>query len=154
APDRAQQGPGRLPRRACRRAVQAGPLPLLTPTWLQGEVAGGSPRARRRHAPWAAAAAGREDGTMTTLTPAPRFRTAPFARRTWRAYGFLWLALPLAPFALAYAVLTTVLTVGLAATVVGLFVAGGLVLGARGWGGMYRRMARRFLDMEIADPAP
>lgn len=91
---------------------------------------------------------------MTTLTPAPRFRTAPFARRTWRAYGFLWLALPLAPFALAYAVLTTVLTVGLAATVVGLFVAGGLVLGARGWGGMYRRMARRFLDMEIADPAP
>src|SRR5690606_13436480 len=62
--------------------------------------------------------------------------------------------LPLAPFALAYAVLTTVLTVGLAATVVGLFVAGGLVLGARGWGGMYRRMARRFLDMEIADPAP
>ncbi|GHH65387.1 DUF933 domain-containing protein [Promicromonospora soli] len=30
------------------------------------------------------------------------FWNAPVARRTWRRYGFLWLVLLLAPFALAY----------------------------------------------------
>ncbi|PRZ04920.1 signal transduction histidine kinase [Isoptericola sp. CG 20/1183] len=91
---------------------------------------------------------------MTALTPAPGFLEAPFARRTWRAYGFLWVALLLAPFAFAYAVLTTVLTVGLTVTVVGLFVAGALVLGGRGWGGAYRRLSRRLLSVEIAEPVP
>ncbi|GAA1990705.1 sensor histidine kinase [Isoptericola halotolerans] len=91
---------------------------------------------------------------MTTSSPAPGFLEAPFARRTWRAYGFLWIALLLAPFAFAYALLTTVLTAGLAVTVVGLFVAGALVVGGRGWGAMYRRMARSLLGVEIADPAP
>lgn len=91
---------------------------------------------------------------MTSTTPAPGFLEAPFARRTWRAYGFLWLALLLAPFAFAYALLTTVLTAGLAVTVVGLFVAGALVIGGRGWGAMYRRMSRALLGVEVADPAP
>ncbi|MCK9795037.1 sensor domain-containing protein [Isoptericola sp. 4D.3] len=95
---------------------------------------------------------------MTRMTPvdghAPPFLLAPFDRRTWRAYGFLWLALLLAPFALAYSLFTVVFMAGVAVTVVGLFVAGGVLLGARGWGSMYRRMAVRFLGVEIAEPAP
>ncbi|SKC35795.1 Signal transduction histidine kinase [Krasilnikoviella flava] len=85
---------------------------------------------------------------------APPFLLAPFDRRTWRAYGFLWLALLLAPFALAYSLITVSFMAGVAVTVVGLFVAGGVLLGARGWGSMYRRMAVRYLGVEIAEPAP
>lgn len=85
---------------------------------------------------------------------APPFLLAPFDGRTWRAYGFLWLALLLAPFALAYALFTVSFMAGVAVTVVGLFVAGGVLLGARGWGSTYRRMAVRFLGVEIAEPAP
>ncbi|MEL7976935.1 sensor domain-containing protein [Isoptericola sp. F-RaC21] len=85
---------------------------------------------------------------------APPFLLAPFDGRTWRAYGFLWLALLLAPFALAYALFTVSFMAGVAVTVVGLFVAGGVLLGARGWASMYRRMAVRFLGVEIAEPAP
>jgi signal transduction histidine kinase len=85
---------------------------------------------------------------------APPFLLAPFDPRTWRAYGFLWLALLLAPFALAYALFTVAFMAGVAVTVVGLFVAGGVLLGARGWGATYRRMAVRFLGVEIAEPAP
>lgn len=84
----------------------------------------------------------------------PPFLLAPYDRRTWRGYGFLWLALLLAPFAFTYALFTVVFTAGVAVTVVGLFVAGGVLLGARGWGSMYRRMAVRYLGVEIAEPAP
>ncbi|MEU2201477.1 sensor domain-containing protein [Isoptericola sp. NPDC019482] len=85
---------------------------------------------------------------------APPFLLAPFDGRTWRAYGFLWLALLLAPFALAYALFTVSFMAGVAVTVVGLFVAGGVLLGARGWASVYRRMAVRYLGVEIAEPAP
>ncbi|MFC7880170.1 sensor domain-containing protein, partial [Isoptericola sp. NPDC057391] len=85
---------------------------------------------------------------------APPFLLAPFDRRTWRKYGFLWLALLLAPFALAYALLTVSLLVPAAVTIVGLLVGGGLLLGARGWGSMYRRMAVRYLGVQIAEPMP
>ena len=89
-----------------------------------------------------------------TAEGAPPFLLAPFDGRTWRAYGFLWLALLLAPFALAYALFTVSFMVGVAVTVVGLFVAGGVLLGARGWASVYRRMAVRYLGVEIAEPAP
>ena len=96
--------------------------------------------------------------TMTsTTTPAaagPPFLLAPFDRRTWRAYGYLWVAVLVAPFALAYALFTLALTAGIAVTVVGLFVAGGVLLGTRGWGSMYRRMARRLLGVDVAAPFP
>ncbi|MFC8599672.1 MULTISPECIES: sensor histidine kinase [unclassified Isoptericola] len=85
---------------------------------------------------------------------APPFLLAPFDGRTWRAYGFLWLALLLAPFAFTYAIFTVSFMAGIAVTVVGLFVAGGVLVGARGWGSMYRRMAVRYLGVEIAEPAP
>ncbi|GAA2231093.1 sensor domain-containing protein [Promicromonospora sukumoe] len=89
--------------------------------------------------------------------PGPSSRTkrllgAPRAAATWRSYGYLWLMLLLAPFALAY-VLATVLfsTVG-AVTVVGLFAAGALVVGGRSWGGVYRGLAERLLGAPVAAP--
>ncbi|WP_425956348.1 sensor histidine kinase [Xylanimonas sp. McL0601] len=75
-----------------------------------------------------------------------------FSARTWREYGYLWVALLLAPFGLTYVILVPPLAAGLLVTVVGLFVAGGLVLGARGWGAAYRGLARGLLDEPVADP--
>lgn len=82
------------------------------------------------------------------------FARAPFAGRTWREYGYLWLALLLAPFGFAYAVFTVSFLAGILVTVVGIFVAGGVVLGGRGWGSMYRSMGRTMLDVDVAAPAP
>ncbi len=82
------------------------------------------------------------------------FARAPFARRTWRAYGYLWLALLLAPFGFAYSVFTVSFLAGILVTVVGIFVAGGVVLGGRGWGSMYRSMARSLLGVDVTAPAP
>ncbi|WP_130411580.1 sensor histidine kinase [Xylanimonas ulmi] len=77
---------------------------------------------------------------------------ALFARRTWRAYGYLWVMLLMAPFGLAYTLLVPALSAGLLVTVVGLIVPGGLVLGARGWGGTHRALARAMLDEPVEHP--
>lgn len=84
--------------------------------------------------------------------PGPNFLTAPFHSRTWREHGYLWLVLLLAPFAFAYAVLVPSLAAGLVVTVVGLGLVGALVLAARGWGAMYRGLARTLLDQDVAEP--
>ncbi|WP_275005461.1 sensor histidine kinase [Promicromonospora iranensis] len=101
---------------------------------------------------------------MRTMTLDPRARTpgrgpgwthllsAPLSSVTWRSYGYLWLMLLLGPFALAYVVLTVAVTAGAAVTVVGLFVAGGLVVGGRWWGALYRGLAGDLLDTEVAAP--
>lgn len=86
-------------------------------------------------------------------TPVP-FARAPFAGATWREYGYLWLALLLAPFGFTYAVFTVSFTGGILATVVGLVVSSALVLGGRGWGAMYRSMARSMLATDVLAPAP
>jgi len=82
------------------------------------------------------------------------FLRAPFAGPTWREFGYLWLSLLVAPFAFAYAVFTVSFTAGVLVTVVGLVVSGALVLGARGWGGMYRAMARSMLSVDVLAPVP
>ncbi|MFI2364631.1 sensor histidine kinase [Promicromonospora sp. NPDC019610] len=79
---------------------------------------------------------------------------APMSAVTWRSYGYLWLVLLLAPVALAYVLVTVAVTVGAAVTVVGLFVAGGLVVGGRWWGATYRRLAGDLLDTHVAAPLP
>ncbi|MCL1801946.1 MAG: sensor domain-containing protein, partial [Promicromonosporaceae bacterium] len=84
--------------------------------------------------------------------PASRTRLFPWVGQIWREFGYLTLQFLLAPFAFTYAVLTGSLLAGLAVTVVGLFAVGGLVLGARGWGGMYRRMDASLLGNDIAPP--
>ncbi|OLT55426.1 hypothetical protein BJF88_06185 [Cellulosimicrobium sp. CUA-896] len=85
--------------------------------------------------------------------PVP-FARAPFAGVTWREFGFLWLALVLAPFGFTYTVFTVSFTGGILATVVGLVVSSALVLGGRGWGAMYRSMARTMLSVDVTAPAP
>ncbi len=108
--------------------------------------------------------AGEQDRDMTSTTSAPpldrgrerRFPplTAAVSARTWREFGYLWLVLLLAAPALAYVVLVPSLAAGLAVTVVGLFLVGGLVVGARGWGSLYRRLARSLLGTDVDAPAP
>lgn len=102
---------------------------------------------------------------MSTSQPAaPVSRTAELAQgalwrpgvmtRTWREMGYLCLALLLAPFAFAHAVLAVVLPPSLAVTVLGLFLAGGVVVAGRAWGGLYRGMARGMLRVAVAPPLP
>lgn len=88
--------------------------------------------------------------------PAPTrvpFLTALFSRRTWLEFSYLWLTLLLAPFALAYVIGFFVLSASLVWTVVGLYVGGVVLLGARGWGSMYRGMAAGMLGTHVAAPA-
>lgn len=103
---------------------------------------------------------------MTTMTSEPRVRRsgaiprrvhllrAPFSSVTWRSYGYLWLMLLQAPFALAYVLFTVLFTATTTVTVVGLFVAGWLVTGGRRWGDAYRRLADDLLDTQVAAPMP
>ncbi|MBD5786354.1 sensor domain-containing protein [Cellulosimicrobium terreum] len=81
------------------------------------------------------------------------FLRAPFAGRTWREYGYLWLVLLVAPFGFAYSILAVVSPTLVFVPVVGIVVAGWIVLGARGWGSMYRSMARSMLGVDVAAPA-
>jgi signal transduction histidine kinase len=62
--------------------------------------------------------------------------------------------LPLSVAALAYVILVFTLAASLVWTVVGLIVPGIVLLGARGWGTMYRALAARLLDTRIDRPAP
>ncbi len=89
-----------------------------------------------------------------TVRPDVHVLNAPLSRRTWSEYGFLWLVLLLAPFALAYGIFAVVSTAAIAATVVGLFVAGAVVVGGRGWGALYRGLVRGLLGVDITPPAP
>ncbi|QGH69703.1 sensor histidine kinase [Pseudactinotalea sp. HY158] len=91
---------------------------------------------------------------VVTRRRAPqRLWSAPFTSRAWRDLGTELLILLTAPFGFAYAVLCACLTAALAPTVAGLYLPGWLVLGARGWGGMFRGYAR-LLGTEIAHPLP
>lgn len=84
---------------------------------------------------------------------ATRFR-GPFAARVWREFLYLWIVLLLTPFGFAYAAITVGLGVGLVVTIFGLVVLALLVIGARGWGGLHRGLARTLLHTTIDDPTP
>ncbi|GAB3568455.1 sensor histidine kinase [Spelaeicoccus albus] len=90
------------------------------------------------------------------MNPVPRYNffTAFFRKRTWVEFLYLWSALILAPFGLAYAAVTVVVGSGLAVTVVGLVVGSSLIMAARGWGALHRSMNRAMLATEIAAPPP
>ena len=92
---------------------------------------------------------------MTSMTAVgPNVLTAPFVGRTWREQGYLALMLLLAPFAFTYAIFAVSFTAGVAVTVVGLVVAGGVLLGTRGWGAVYRSLAANLLDVDVPPPLP
>ncbi|MFD6141265.1 sensor histidine kinase [Promicromonospora sp. NPDC060271] len=92
--------------------------------------------------------------TRRAARPGPNFLTAPLASRTWREQSYLALVLLLAPFAFTYTIFAVSFTASIAVTVVGLFVAGAVVVGARGWGAAYRSLARELLDVDVAAPTP
>lgn len=78
----------------------------------------------------------------------------PWSTRTWREFGFLWIALIITPFAFTTAMLAVTLGGGLAVTVVGLFFAGAVVLLGRVWGALFRGLGRTMLGVEVPAPAP
>ena len=74
------------------------------------------------------------------------------SRRTWREYGYLSVVLLLAQIAFTYVILVPSVTAVMLVTVVGLFIPGALILGARGFGRAYRGLAHGLLDEPVADP--
>lgn len=82
----------------------------------------------------------------------PVMAWTPLPGRTWRELGYLLVMLLLSSAAFVYLVATVSLTAGLLITVVGLYVPGAMVIGARGFGSAYRSMARTFLGLDV--PAP
>src|SRR5262245_24800676 len=74
-------------------------------------------------------------------------------RRMWKELGYALLGLPLAVFGFDYAVLAVPFS-ALSLTVLGLPLLATLVMGARGWGAMYRELARTALGVRVGDPAP
>ncbi|MDR0284792.1 MAG: sensor domain-containing protein [Propionibacteriaceae bacterium] len=89
---------------------------------------------------------------MNITEPSLRGRALPWSAAVWREYGYLWAQLLLCPFAFTYTTLAVSLGASLLVTVVGLFVLGGLVLGARGWGTLYRSLDASLLGSPVAEP--
>ncbi|WP_125774422.1 sensor histidine kinase [Antribacter gilvus] len=126
----------------------------MTSTSASAPPAGAVPPASASPAVPPAATAPPVTGRQTVAPEPVGFLRAPLARRTWSEYGYLWLVLLLAPFALTYTLFTVSFSAGVAVTVVGLFVGGALVVGARGWGAVYRGLARSLLATDVPDPVP
>jgi signal transduction histidine kinase len=74
-------------------------------------------------------------------------------RRIWKELGYALLGLPLAVFGFAYVVLAVPFS-GLSVTLLGVPLLATLVMGARGWGAMYRKLGRAALGLQVGDPAP
>ncbi|MGC5167049.1 sensor histidine kinase [Luteimicrobium sp. DT211] len=82
------------------------------------------------------------------------FFTGPFRRRTWSELLFLVCTLVTGSVGLAYFFFTIGAGVGFGVTVVGLYVGGALVVGARMWGGLYRAQGRALLGVDVPAPLP
>ena len=78
----------------------------------------------------------------------------PFTRRTWSELLFLMMGIPIAFLGLAFVGVTLGIGVVLAITFIGLVIIGLSVRGARGIGGIQRRLARALLDESIEEPEP
>jgi signal transduction histidine kinase len=74
-------------------------------------------------------------------------------RRIWNELGYALLGLPLAAVGFGYVMLVAPFG-ALSLTLLGLPVLATLVLGARGWGAMHRKLARAALGVRVGDPAP
>jgi len=82
------------------------------------------------------------------------FFTAPFRRRAWSELLFLVCTLVTGSVGLAYFFFTIGAGVGFGVTVVGLYVGGALVVGARMWGALYRAEGRALLGVDVPAPLP
>jgi signal transduction histidine kinase len=82
------------------------------------------------------------------------FFTGPFRRRAWSELLFLVCTLVTSSVGLAYFFFTIGAGVGFGVTVVGLYVGGWLVVGARMWGALYRAEGRALLGVDVPAPLP
>jgi signal transduction histidine kinase len=78
----------------------------------------------------------------------------PFTRRTWSELLFLMASMPIAFIGIAFVGITMAAGVVLAITFIGIALIGVAVRGARGIGGMQRRLAAALLDEAIDEPVP
>ncbi len=78
----------------------------------------------------------------------------PFTRRTWAELLFMMAGMPVAFIGMAFVGITMAAGVVLAITFIGIALIGVAVRGARGIGGMQRRLAGALLDESIDDPEP
>ena len=78
----------------------------------------------------------------------------PFTRRTWAELLFLMAGMPIAFIGIAFVGITMAAGVVLAITFIGIALIGVSVRGARGIGGMQRRLAGALLDESIDEPEP
>ncbi|MFD4985855.1 sensor histidine kinase [Streptomyces sp. NPDC058374] len=86
--------------------------------------------------------------------PAATVLGAPFAARTWREFGYVWLSLPIAAVTFVYAVTTLALGAGLLVTFIGVPVLALGLAGCRGVGVLERARARALLGLRVAEPRP
>lgn len=84
----------------------------------------------------------------------PYFWRAPFASYSYREFGYLLTALPVAIAGFTFAVTLFCLGLGTFVTVIGLPVLAALLTGARGFGRLERARARGMLALDVPGPAP
>ncbi|MFE3326023.1 sensor histidine kinase [Streptomyces sp. NPDC059176] len=84
----------------------------------------------------------------------PAALRAPFEGRTWRAFGYLVLSLPLSIVSFSLAVSLAAAGAGLVVTFLGVPVLAGTLAMCRGFGAVERARARAVLGLDVADPAP
>ena len=76
----------------------------------------------------------------------------PFTRRTWSELLFMMVGMPIAFIGIVFVGITMAAGVVLAITFIGLAIIGIAVRGARGIGGIQRRLAGALIDEVIAEP--
>lgn len=92
--------------------------------------------------------------TLSASPARPSRSPALLRAKTWRAFGYHWISVLLAPLALTYAVTAVSLGAGLLVTWAGLVIPAAMIIGARGWGKLNRGMVRNLLGTELPAPLP
>jgi signal transduction histidine kinase len=90
--------------------------------------------------------------TLSASPARPSRGPALLQAKTWRAFGYHWISVLLAPLALTYAITAVSLGAGLLVTWAGLVIPAAMIIGARGWGMLNRGLVRNLLGTDL--PAP
>ena len=92
--------------------------------------------------------------TLSVSPARPSRGPALLQAKTWRAFGYHWISVLLAPLALTYAVTAVSLGAGLLVTWAGLVIPAAMIIGARGWGMLHRGLVRNLLGTDLPAPLP
>ncbi|MFE7354117.1 sensor histidine kinase [Streptomyces sp. NPDC057543] len=84
----------------------------------------------------------------------PAALRAPFEGRTWRAFGYLLLSLPISVVLFSLSITLTSLGAGMLITFLGVPILAGTLAMCRGFGALERARARGLLGLDVAAPAP